>query len=156
MHKPIFLFFLLSAMQKLSRSVEYPCPLNEPDTHRQSMYIYPSAEIGIHAFSAGIYSIKHFPRSTLFKNTKPSSNRSDSHAFFDETCMSLLFEMAQQICSFSIFSFVTCMYSINQSPIGNFYAAKKPYNTAVYCIMQLYLCQRKIKIYGIFYEIFKY
>jgi hypothetical protein len=35
-------------------SLEYPCPLKEPETQRQSMYIYPSASIGFQAFSAGI------------------------------------------------------------------------------------------------------
>ena len=43
--------------------------------------------------------MKHLPRSMLFKNTKPSSKRSASHAFLDDTCTSLLFEIAQQICS---------------------------------------------------------
>ena len=54
-------------------------------THDFSIYMYPSALIGFHAFSAGMYSIKHLPRSTLFRNTSPSSNRSASHAFLDET-----------------------------------------------------------------------
>lgn len=68
--------------------------------------------MGYHAFSAGIYSIKHFPRSTDFKKTNPSLNLSESHDFLLATCMSLLFEMAQQICSPSRFSFVTLTYSI--------------------------------------------
>ncbi|MBQ9140394.1 MAG: hypothetical protein IJX63_01190, partial [Lachnospiraceae bacterium] len=71
-----------------------------------------SAEIGFHAFSAGIYSIKHLPLSVLFRKTKPYSNSSDSQAFFDDTWISLLFEIAQHICSFSMFSLVTLMYSI--------------------------------------------
>ena len=36
---PFLPFFLLSSMQAFRRSLEYPCPLKEPDTHRQSMYI---------------------------------------------------------------------------------------------------------------------
>ena len=114
--RPCFPLFLLSSMQAPSRLLEYPCPLNEPETHRQSIYIYPSASIGTHAFSAGRYSINHLPRSVLFKNTSPSSNRSISHAFLEETCMSLLLEIAQQICSFSRFSFVTLTYSIIITP----------------------------------------
>ena len=112
MHRPFFPFSLLSRMQVCNRSLEYPCPLNEPETHKQSMYMKPSALIGFQAFSAGMYSMKHFPRSTLFRNTSPSSNRSSSHAFLDATCTSLLLEIAQQICSWSMFSFVTRMYSI--------------------------------------------
>ena len=66
--------------------------------------------MGTQAFSAGIYSIKHFPRSILLRNTNPSSNRSFSQFFFDITCISLLLEIAQQICSFSIFSLLFCRY----------------------------------------------
>ena len=79
----------------------------EPETHRQSIYIQPAASIGFHAASAGRYSMKHLPRSVLFKKTNPSSKRSRSHAFLDETCASLLFEIAQQMCSVSMFSRVT-------------------------------------------------
>lgn len=71
--------------------------------------------MGFQAFSAGIYSIKHFPRSTLFRKTSPSSNRPASHAFLKATCTSLLLEMARQICSFSRFSLVTLMYSMIQT-----------------------------------------
>ena len=56
--------------------------------------------------------MKHFPRSTLFKKTRPSSKRSASQAFLDDTWTSLLFEMAQQICSCSRLSLVTLIYSI--------------------------------------------
>ena len=38
MHSPFLPCFFPSSMQAESRSVEYPCPLNEPETHRQSMY----------------------------------------------------------------------------------------------------------------------
>ena len=85
MQSPFFPFALLSATQASSRSLEYPCPLREPETQRQSMYIYPSASMGFQAYSAGIYSMKHFPRSTLLRNTRPSSKRSASHAFLEAT-----------------------------------------------------------------------
>ena len=39
MQSPFFPFSLLSFMHSESRSVEYPCPLKEPETHRQSIYI---------------------------------------------------------------------------------------------------------------------
>lgn len=45
----------------------------------------PVAAIGAHAFSAGIYSIKHLPRTLPFRKTSPSSRRSASHSFFDDT-----------------------------------------------------------------------
>lgn len=83
---PFFPLSLLSLMHSESRSLEYPCPFKDPETQKQSIYIYPGASTGFHAFSAGIYSIKHFPRSTLLRNTSPSLKRSESHAFFDETC----------------------------------------------------------------------
>ena len=38
-YKPFFPFALLSSIHASSRRFEYPCPLNCPDTHRQSMYI---------------------------------------------------------------------------------------------------------------------
>ena len=73
--------------------------------------------IGTHAFSAGIYSIKHFPLSVLFRKTSPSSKHFIIQSFLEETPISLLLEIAQQICSFSIFSFVTCIYSISFSSV---------------------------------------
>ena len=39
MQRPFFPFCVLSSMQRSKRSVEYPFPLKEPDTHRQSIYI---------------------------------------------------------------------------------------------------------------------
>ncbi len=38
-HNPFLPFSLLSSIQAFISSVEYPCPLKEPDTHRQSIYI---------------------------------------------------------------------------------------------------------------------
>lgn len=49
----------------LQQIVGVSVALMEPDTNRQLIYSQPSAIIGTHAFSAGMYSIKHLPRSSL-------------------------------------------------------------------------------------------
>lgn len=70
------------------------------------IYIYPFASMGAQAYYAGMYSIKHFPRTFPFKKTSPSSSLFSSQFFLDITWISLLFDIAQQICSCSIFSCV--------------------------------------------------
>jgi len=57
----------------------------EQETHKQAMYMYPSAQMEFQVFSAGMYAIKHLPRSALFRKTSPPANRSDSHAFLEDT-----------------------------------------------------------------------
>lgn len=51
--KSFFPFCLLSRAHSSSRISAFPCPLNCPDTQRQSIYIYPSACTGTHANCAG-------------------------------------------------------------------------------------------------------
>ena len=109
-------FCLLSSIHAERSSFAYPLPLRLPDTQKQFIKLYPSAFIGCQAFSAGIYSIKHFPRASAFKNTSPFARFSLIYSFFEQTCGSLFFEIAQQICSDSKLFSSIFIYSIKRPP----------------------------------------
>ena len=103
------LYCLRWTLQAGGSSIHAPWTARIPTGSR---CIYPSALMGAHAYSAGIYSMKHFPRTLPFKNTIPSSSLSFSQFFLDMTWISLLLEIAQLMCSLSIFSCVSFTSSI--------------------------------------------
>jgi hypothetical protein len=82
---PFLPFALLSAIHSPKSRLEMPCPLYRPETHKQSMNMYPFASIGHQAFSAGIYSINTFPLTSAFLKTSPSAKRSVIQAFLEAT-----------------------------------------------------------------------
>ena len=102
-----------SSSHVFNNSRPYPCPLNDPATHRQLIKVYPSASIGTQAYSAGKYSMKTFPRTFSLTNCNPSSIRHANHPFLASTPSALfLSDIAQQICSCPIFSRVKITLSI--------------------------------------------
>ncbi len=80
-HKPLFPFRFTVAGTSIQQKVRVSMPL-ELLGYPQAVDVY-NPPPRWDAYSAGIYSIKHFPRTLPFKNTSPSSSLSFSQFFLD-------------------------------------------------------------------------